>query len=73
MATYGVENIINEQLSLIKKYFENNKKLEITGYDHVSFNNSIECDISNYQKYQQILLIPLVFQFHLITLHGLIF
>jgi len=32
--------------NLIKQYFEKNKKFEITGYDHVSFNGSIECDIS---------------------------
>ena len=32
--------------NLIKKYFENNKNLEIIGYDHVSYNESIACDIS---------------------------
>jgi len=30
-------------------YREDNKKMSIIGYDHVSFNNSIECDISNLQ------------------------
>ena len=35
--------------NLIKQYFENNptnKIFTITGYDHISFNNSIQCDIS---------------------------
>ena len=31
----------------IKDHFKKNKKMEIIGYDHVSFNDSIECDISN--------------------------
>ena len=31
--------------NFIKKYF--NETFNITGYDYVSFNNSIECDISN--------------------------
>ena len=33
--------------NLIKEHFKNNKKFLIVGYDHVSFNNSIECDISS--------------------------
>jgi ribosomal RNA-processing protein 8 len=33
--------------NIIKKHFEDNKKFEIIGYDHVSFNGSIACDISN--------------------------
>jgi hypothetical protein len=33
--------------NLIKKHFEKNKKFDITGYDYVSHNNSIACDISN--------------------------
>lgn len=32
--------------NLIKEHFKLNKKLNITGYDHVSFNGSISCDIS---------------------------
>jgi hypothetical protein len=32
--------------NLIKKHFENNKNLEIIGYDHISYNNSVACDIS---------------------------
>ncbi len=32
--------------NLIKTHFKDNKKLDITGYDHVSFNDSIACDIS---------------------------
>lgn len=33
--------------NLIKEHFKNNKKLDIIGYDYVSYNNSIACDISN--------------------------
>lgn len=33
--------------NIIKKHFEENKKFEIIGYDHVSYNGSIACDISN--------------------------
>jgi len=32
--------------NLIKKHFENNDRLTITGYDYVSYNGSIACDIS---------------------------
>lgn len=32
--------------NLIKDNFKENKKFEITGYDYVSFNDSIKCDIS---------------------------
>ena len=32
--------------NLIKEHFKNNKKFDITGYDYVSYNGSIECDIS---------------------------
>ena len=31
---------------LIKEYFKDNNKFNITGYDYVSHNGSIECDIS---------------------------
>jgi ribosomal RNA-processing protein 8 len=33
--------------NLIKDYFKDNNKLTIIGYDYVSHNGSIECDISN--------------------------
>jgi hypothetical protein len=33
--------------NLIKEHFKDNKKFNITGYDHVSFNGSKEADISN--------------------------
>jgi ubiquinone/menaquinone biosynthesis C-methylase UbiE len=33
--------------NLIKKYFKDNNKFNIIGYDYISYNNSIECDISN--------------------------
>ena len=32
--------------NLIKIHFANNNKINIIGYDHISFNNSIACDIS---------------------------
>ena len=32
--------------NLIKDHFKDNKKFDILGYDYVSYNNSIECDIS---------------------------
>ena len=32
--------------NLIKEHFKNNNKLQIIGYDHVSYNNSIKCNIS---------------------------
>ena len=32
--------------NLIKQYFKNNTNLNIIGYDYVSYNSSIECDIS---------------------------
>ena len=33
--------------NLIKEKFKNNTKFDIEGYDYVSYNGSIECDISN--------------------------
>ena len=33
--------------NLIKEHFANNNKFTIIGYDYVSYNGSIECDISN--------------------------
>ena len=33
--------------NLIKDHFKDNIKMDIIGYDYVSFNESIECDISN--------------------------
>jgi 3-deoxy-D-manno-octulosonic-acid transferase len=33
--------------NLIKEHFKDNKKFNIIGYDYVSFNGSIKCDISN--------------------------
>lgn len=33
--------------NIIYEHFKDNKKFNITGYDYVSFNNSIETDISN--------------------------
>ena len=33
--------------NLIKTHFEQFPNLNIIGYDHISFNNSIQCDISN--------------------------
>jgi superfamily II DNA or RNA helicase len=33
--------------NLIYQHFKDNKKMNIIGYDYVSFNDSIECDISN--------------------------
>ncbi len=33
--------------NLIYQHFKDNKKMTIIGYDYVSFNDSIECDISN--------------------------
>ena len=35
--------------NLIKEKFKNNTKFDIKGYDYVSYNGSIECDISNLQ------------------------
>ena len=32
--------------NVIKEHFKDNKKFKIKGYDHVSFNDSIACDIS---------------------------
>jgi hypothetical protein len=34
-------------INLIYQHFKDNKKMTIIGYDYVSYNNSIECDISN--------------------------
>ena len=31
----------------ISKYFESNRNFDITGYDHISHNGSVACDISN--------------------------
>jgi superfamily II DNA or RNA helicase len=33
--------------NLIKQHFIQNNKFDITGYDYVSFNTSIKCDVSN--------------------------
>ena len=33
--------------NLIYQYFKDNKKMTIIGYDYISFNDSIKCDISN--------------------------
>ncbi len=33
--------------NIIKDHFKDNNKFDITGYDYVSYNNSIACDISN--------------------------
>ena len=33
--------------NLIYQHFKDNKKMTIIGYDYVSFNDSIECNISN--------------------------
>jgi ribosomal RNA-processing protein 8 len=40
--------------NLIKEYFKDNISFDITGYDYVSFNGSIECDISNLPEESEI-------------------
>jgi superfamily II DNA or RNA helicase len=42
--------------NLIKDHFKDNIKMDIIGYDYVSFNESIECDISNLPEHREAML-----------------